>query len=270
MNAASTPAEPATRLPAIVLAGERPGGNALARAHGLPAGVLVDVAGQNCVERVLAALRASAHVAGGLLVGPAGDLARTDASLCRLLAPGDFTWLAPANGPSASALAAASALDRWPALLTAGDHALLNATIVDDFCRAALAREADFVVGLVPHALVRARFPQSRRTLLRFQDGVFCGSNLFLLRRAAGTAALRLWQAVEQDRKRPWKVAARLGPGWLLRYLGGRLEVGEAFALLSARSGCRVDFVQVDDALAAVDVDSSADLALAREVLAHG
>lgn len=255
-------------LPAIVLAGERPGGNALAREHGLAASVLIDVAGRSCIERVLAALRASQTIDGGLLVGPAGDLARTDPTLRRLLLPGDFMWLAPASGPSASALAAATSLARYPVLLTAGDHALLDASIIDRYCESALASKADFVVGLVPHATVIARFPDTRRTLLKFSDGTYCGSNLFLLRTAAGTAALRLWQAVEQERKRPWRIAARFGPGWLLRYLSGTLSVAQAFARLSARSGCHVDFVPVDDARAAVDVDSSADLALARQVLA--
>ncbi len=257
----------AARLPAIVLAGERPGGNALAREHGLRASVLIDVAGMSCLERVLVALRACPLIDGGVLVGPAGELVHTDATLRRLLQTGDFRWLEPASGPSASALAAADLLDRYPALLTAGDHALLDATIIDSFCRAALASNADFVAGLVPHAVVKARFPGSRRTLLKFNDGTYCGSNLFLLRTAAATAALRLWQALEQERKRPWKIAARLGPGWLLRYMAGTLSVTQAFELLSARSGCRVGFVPVDDPRAAVDVDSSADLALARQLL---
>ena len=87
--------------------------------------------------------------------------------LQELLALGDFRWLEPADGPSASALRASAALGRYPALLTAADHALLDAGIVDRFCAAARATRADFVVGLVPHALVKARFPASKRTVLR-------------------------------------------------------------------------------------------------------
>jgi len=257
-------------LAAVVLAGERAGGNALARAHGLSSSVLVKVAGRTLIERVLTTLRASASVAGGVVVGPVAPLPEREPILTELFAAGDFRWLAPASGPSASALAGCASAGRGPLLITAADHALLEPAVVDAFCAAALAREADFVVGLVPHAVVRARFPHSRRTLLRFRDGIFCGSNLFLLATDAGRGALELWSRVEHERKLPWRIAARLGPLLLLRYASGRLAVDAAFTALSRLAGCRVTWVEVAAARAAVDVDSSADLALAEEVLGHG
>ena len=57
-------------LPAIVLAGERPGGNPLAKAFGQPAGVLVEVAGKPCITRVIESLMTSEHVDGGIICGP--------------------------------------------------------------------------------------------------------------------------------------------------------------------------------------------------------
>ena len=259
--------DPSLPWPAIVLAGERPGGNALARAHQLPASVLVPVAGKACLARVITTLRASHSIDGGLLVGPAQDIVKDNDILRELLAIGDFRWLEPLRGPSASALRAASALGKYPVLLTTGDHALLEAGVVDRFCAAAAASGADFVVGLVPHGLVRGRFPASRRTVLRFSDSAWCGSNLFLLRTHAGRHALELWQALEADRKRPWRMASRLGLGFLLRFVTRSLSLADALASLSARAGCRVSHVAVESARAAVDVDSSADLALAEEVL---
>jgi len=261
--------DPTLPWPAIVLAGERPGGNALARAHQLPASVLVPVAGKPCLARVIATLRACHSIDGGLLVGPAADIVQDNDILRELLAIGDFRWLEPLRGPSASALRAAAALRHYPVLLTTGDHALLEAGVVDRFCAAAAASNADFVVGLVPHGLVKGRFPDSRRTVLRFRDGAWCGSNLFLLRTHAGRHALELWQALEADRKRPWRMASRLGVGFLLRYLGAGLSLSDALAILSARAGCRIAHVVVESARAAVDVDSSADLALAEEVLCN-
>jgi hypothetical protein len=256
-------------MPAVVLAGERPGGNLLARAHGLAAGVLVPVAGRACIARVIDTLRASG-VAGGLIVGPTPAIAQSDPVLAALLAPGDFTWLAPADGPSASALAGVAALERYPVLLTAGDHALLTPAMVARFCALARATPADFVVGLVPHALVRSAFPESRRTVLRFRDGAFCGSNLFLLQRPAARAALTYWRRLEAERKRPWRMARHLGAGCLVRYLAGRLTLADALARLSDLAGCRIGHVCVEDARAAVDVDSDADLRLAERLLAGG
>ncbi len=261
--------DPSLPWPAIVLAGERPGGNALARAHHLPASVLVPVAGKSCLARVITTLRACHSIDGGLLVGPSADIVQHNDILRELLAIGDFRWLEPMRGPSASALRAAAALRHYPVLLTTGDHALLEASVLDRFCLSAAASGADFVVGLVPHALVHGRFPHSRRTVLRFRDSAWCGANLFALRTHTGRHALELWQALEADRKRPWRMASRLGVGFLLRFLSRSLSLSDALATLSARAGCRITHVVVESARAAVDVDSSADLALAEQVLSN-
>lgn len=255
---------------AIVLAGERPGGNALARALGLPAGVLAPLAGRPCLAHVLDALRAASNVDGALLAGPAPAVFDADPTLQTLLGADDVEWLAPAVGPAASALAAAQHAGHWPLLLTSGDHGLLDAATVDAFCsaaRAAAARGIDLAVGLVPHTLVSAAFPESRRTVLRFAGGAYCGSNLFALLTPAARAGLAFWQAVENDRKRPWKIARHLGAGTLLRYVSGRLSVDAVCEVLSRRAGCRVGWLAVESARAAVDVDSEDDWRLADRVL---
>jgi CTP:molybdopterin cytidylyltransferase MocA len=261
-----------TSFHAVVLAGERPGGSALARELGIAAGVLADVAGQPCISRVLAALRASGCVRGGVICGPDGDIVAHTPALQALLAPGDFRWVAPQRGPAASALLGAREAGGYPVLLTGGDHALLEPAMVSGFCRAALARTdepdpPDLVVGLVPHTLVARAFPESRRTVLRFADGAYCGSNLFALLGEASAGALSFWSGVEADRKRPWRIARRLGVRPLLRYLSGRLAIDEAFATLSRLTGCRVGWADVPFARAAVDVDSHADWLLANRLL---
>jgi molybdopterin-guanine dinucleotide biosynthesis protein A len=266
------PSGAAARFHAVVLAGERPGGGTLARQLGLPAGVLAVVAGKTCLTRVIEALRTSAHVSGGVICGPAAAVAETAEPVRRLLAPGDFRWLAPASGPAASALAAARQAGGYPVLLTGGDHALLDAAMVDTFCSRALAQvtgaaPVDLLVGLVPHAVVAAAFPQSRRTVLHFADGAFCGSNLFALLNERSERALMFWSAMEADRKRPWKIARRLGGTTLVRYLAGRLTVADAFAVLSDRAGCRIGWAEVPQARAAVDVDCHDDWLLANRLL---
>jgi len=254
-------------LRVVVLAGERPGGNALARAMRVPAGILVDVAGKTPVERVFMALRASTRVSGGLLCGPLPSIIADSALLQALLAPGDIHWMAPASGPAASMVAALQQLDSWPALVTTADHALLTGATIDRFVDLALTQPADLVVGLVPYACVIAAFPDTQRTVLQFSDGGFCGSNLFCVRTEHGLKAALFWRQVESLRKRPWKVARHLGYFTLLRYLLGRLSSADAFALLSRKAGCRVGYVPLDVARAAVDVDSVGDRELAECIL---
>lgn len=255
------------RFRVIVLAGERPGGSAFSRELGLSASVLVDVDGISALARVIEALETSRETRGGVLCGPAESVYRRCPEFEAILAGTAFNWIAPQAGPSASALSAAGQLGEFPQLLTTGDHALLTPGLIDDFCSRARQQDADVVFGVVPYARVRSAFPQSRRTVHRFRDGGYCGSNLFALMNPAGLAAPRFWQQLEADRKKPWRLARRVGPAALLRYLLRLSTLEQALGYLSDKMGCRVGCVRLDDPRAAVDVDSVADRDLAVAVL---
>ena len=231
----------------VILAGERPGGSALTHTLGISASVMAPVAGKPALARVIQAVNESRLAHGGIICGPAA-----------------------AAGPAASALSALQELDHHPALLTAGDHALLSGDLVDEFCQQALSLESDFdfVIGLVPYQLVEAAWPGSRRTVLRFSDGGFCGSNLFAVLTPAGRKALSFWQQAEADRKHPWRIARRLGVVSLLRYLFRRTSLEGALQTLSTAADCRIGYVKVEHARAAVDVDTVEDQQLAERILA--
>jgi hypothetical protein len=74
------------RWQAIVLAGERPGGNALARSLGLPTAVLAPLAGIPCLQRVVDALLGSATVSHVTLCGPAEPVAQRSETVRALVA----------------------------------------------------------------------------------------------------------------------------------------------------------------------------------------
>jgi molybdopterin-guanine dinucleotide biosynthesis protein A len=252
---------------AVVLAGERPGGSAISRELGLAASVLVDVAGKSALARVIEALETSEMVEGGLLCGPAEEIYINNKEIQQILNVSSFQWTAPESGPSASALATLEQLDRFPVLLTAGDHALLSPGLVDFFCREAAKMDVDAVIGLAPYAVVHAAYPQSKRTVLKFSDGRYCGTNLFAILNREGKAGPAFWQELEAQRKRPWRMARHLGAGLLLRYLCGRLSLEKALQSLSRAMGCRIGYVRIEEARAAVDVDSVADRDLAEKIL---
>jgi molybdopterin-guanine dinucleotide biosynthesis protein A len=258
---------PDAKFAAAVLAGERPGGSAFSRELGLPASVLVDVAGKSALARVIGALESSETVDGGVLCGPSEDIYRGNPEFRQILSGSSFSWMAPRAGPSASALAAVERMDRFPVLLTAGDHALLSAELVDRFCVQAREMDVDVAFGLVPYSIVKAAYPESKRTVLKFRDGEYCGTNLFALLNRKGTAGPAFWRRLEADRKRPWRMARRIGVGTLLRYLFGRLTLESALQSLSQAMGCRVGHVLIDTPRAAVDVDSVSDRDLAVKIL---
>ena len=255
---------------AIVLAGERENGNPLAQSLGVDAGVLVPVAGKSCLDRVLDSLDISEPIHSINVCGPEAKVLEAHPELeQRITTTHNTSWSTPLHGPAASALSVAEQLNQWPILLTSGDHALLQASTVETFCidAAHTGRDADVVVGFVPYADVLSAFPDTQRTLLRFRDGIFCGSNLFALLNPQAKHVLEFWQTLESLRKQPWKIAARLGWPTLIRYLCRRLTVDDAMARLSELAGCTITWVAVKDPRAAVDVDSHADWLLAQEVI---
>jgi len=252
---------------AVVLAGERPGGSDFSRELGLASSVLVDVAGKSALARVIEALESSEAISGGVLCGPDQDVFHENPEFQEILADSSFQWIAPLAGPSASALAGLEHLDQFPTLLTAGDHALLTGTIVDDFCSRASALDIDIAFGLVPYSVVKQAYPETRRTVLKFSNGEYCGSNLFAILTSRGKAGPALWSELEADRKRPWRMVRRGGLGMLLKYLFGRLTLESALETLSTAMGCRVGYVLINNPRAAVDVDSVADRDLAQKIL---
>lgn len=243
---------------AVVLAGSRGGTDPVAAYAGIADKALIDLGGQTMLARVINALRA-ANV-DDIAVAANAPAVATEA------AANGARMLPAAAGPSASTGAALASLGA-PLLVTTGDHALLQPAWIRDFL-AEVPPSADVAVLLARRESVERAAPGSRRTYLRFADGDWSGCNLFLLATPRAEAAVRLWQAVERDRKRPWRIVGRLGPGLLLRYLLGRLSLADAIAALGRRAGVVAAVVECRDGLAAVDVDKPADLDFVRAHLA--
>lgn len=257
------------RFHAVVLAGDRGADDPVARHAGVACKALAAPGGRPMLLRVLDALAASTAVSGVTLVGPSQAQLSACPQLAVRIASGELAWLPPAPSPSQSALVGlASVPAGTPVLLTTADHALLQAVWIDAFCAAAQATGKDAVVGLARHSVVQAAFPQSRRTSLRFRDDAYCGCNLFAFLRPAGRRAPQFWRHVEQQRKKPHRLAAALGPGTLLAYLCGWLTLDAGLARLSRRVGAQLGAVLLDDPRAAVDVDSVADFELVERLLA--
>lgn len=254
-----SPAETAWR--AVVLAGERPGGDPLARRVGVDRKALIRVAGRTMVEHVVAALRETGAI------GPIAIAGLETSALARLPALAGIATSPAGPTPSASVLAALDASAELPLLVTTADHPLLRPETITAFLRAAEATGADVAAGVVAEPTVRRRFPESRRTYVRFRGRALTGANLFAFVTPHARRAAEAWGAVERDRKRPWRMVRRLGVPTLVRFLCGRLSPDEAVARISALVGARIALVWLDDALAAVDVDRPGDLALAAELL---
>lgn len=245
-------------LSALVLAGSRPGKtDPVAVAEGVSHKSLAEVGGQPILAHVIAALQDAG-------IGRIAVVAN-DPAVMLLATRLGAEVLPPAAGPSASVAAAFARLGA-PLLITTSDHALLQGQWVRDFL-ADTPHDADVAVLLARREKVETAMPGSRRTWLKFADGHWSGCNLFLLNTPAAGAAIATWEAVEADRKRPWRIAARLGLSTLLSFALGRLGLGEAIARLGRRIGISARLVEAADGLAAVDVDKPEDLADVRRIV---
>ncbi|NKJ42045.1 NTP transferase domain-containing protein [Novosphingobium sp. SG720] len=242
---------------ALVLAGSRGPDDPVAASEGLAAKALVTVGSVPMLVRVVRALRA----AGAIRVA----VAASDPQVVALARELGCSLVPAASGPSESAARGFAELGA-PMLLTTADHALLQPQWIDDF-RRAVAPGADVSVLLARRDVVEAAVPHTRRTWLRFADGQWSGCNLFHFATPRAADAFALWQSVERDRKRPWRIVWRLGPWLLLRYAVGRLSLRQAMAQLGRRAGLAVEAVASPHGLAAVDVDKPEDLALARQIV---
>lgn len=245
---------------ALVLAGSRPGGDPLALEAGVTHKALIEIGGRPLLTRVVGALRDAGctRVFVCCEAGPVEDLAR---DLGADIVP-------PAAGPSGSVLRALETCGT-PLLVTTADHALLRPEWVSGLVEGAPA-DCDLAVMMAERARIEAAMPGSRRTYLRFADGHWSGCNLFLLRTSAARAAVEEWTRVEADRKRPWKIVARLGLGLLVSYGMGRLTLARGLARLGEGIGVRAALVPASDGLAAVDVDTAQDLEDVRLLVGDG
>jgi GTP:adenosylcobinamide-phosphate guanylyltransferase len=258
---------PFPQFRAIVLAGARRGADPVARARGVPLKALAQVGGVPMVERVISVLAHSTFIDDIALVIDEAALDADLGTITRLRSQGRLSVVPPAASVSQSALIAAERLAQPPFLLTTADHALLNEPILASFCSTAASSAADVAVGLTSGDVIEQAYPGTKRTYWRFADGRFSGANLFALMNERSLSAVGFWRKVEQERKRPWRIARMFGWGALFGYLTGRLSLDAAIARAGAVMGVTAVPVRLDIAEAAIDVDKLEDLELVEQIL---
>ena len=242
---------------ALILAGSREGGDPLAAATGTEHKALIEIGGQTMLARVADALRRAGIDDIAVSAGPGPVASAADALGLRVIPA--------ARGPSDSVAVALDTLGA-PMLVTTADHALLDPCWVEAFLGSVPA-DADVAVLLARRRTIERDAPATRRTYLRFADGDWSGCNLFHLATPDARAALDLWRRVEADRKRPWRIVRRFGLRLLIRYLRGKLTLGDAVVHLGRSAGIRAAIVESPFGLAAVDVDTPADLAMVGDII---
>ena len=201
---------------AALLAGWRPGGDPLAQQFGKESKALIPVGSEPMIRRPLRALEASPAI------GEVRVLSQDPKALRRAVGKIPDVRLETSQGTIAETLLKMlfDPSVRWPLVVTTADHALLDGAMVDQFV--AEAKSADIAVGVVDQDSLMERFPDTKRTWLKFRGGAYTGANLFAFGSPKAAAAIEVWRSVEQDRKKGWRMILALGP---LTLLGAALRL---------------------------------------------
>jgi 2-C-methyl-D-erythritol 4-phosphate cytidylyltransferase len=246
---------------AILLAGSRPGADPLTQHFGAKLKALIPIGGEPMVARPARALLSSSNVGDIVVVAQSPERIRAalpDDLRIQLREAGDTI------ASTVLSLVEESAL-RWPVVVTTADHALLDESMIDQFCED--SQGADIAIAVVERDSLLRRLPQSKRTWLKFRAGAFTGANLFALASPNVVPAIDLWRSVEQDRKKSWRLIALAGPlvvaGAALRLL----TIDQVLARLGRKLGVRMKAVRMKDPLAGVDVDKVEDHSLVEAIL---
>lgn len=251
----------------IVLAGDRGADDPVAQAAGAGCKAMASIAGRPLLARILDTVSAAPELSQCHIVGPGVDIVAANPTLASLIADSRARWLAPADSPVASAMAALATIDEdRPVLITTADHALLTQGMIQAMC--APRDDVDLAVGLIDRARVSSAYPESKRTAIRLGGRGYCGCNLFAIHHARGRRLVDAWRRVEDERKHPARVVSgMLGWSALARYALRRLSLEQAFASLSRRFDVRVGPTLLTTPEAAIDVDTVADLRQVEAIL---
>lgn len=252
---------------AIILAGSRPDGDAMADSRGIAVKALIPVADKAML----------AHVAEALLGHKAIDIVHLLAQDFRpFWEHSDTAGLEShdrVTAQTSSATIAASldhVLDQddthYPMLITTADNVLLNGPMMDDFLAA--AESADIAIAMVEKDVLLASYPASQRTWLKLRGGQYSGANLFYFGSANAKRLLAYWAEVEQDRKKGWKILTIFGPWLLFLAMTKMLTIHQLAERVGHKLGLKITIVSMKQAEACIDVDKETDLVLAEQILA--
>lgn len=254
----------------LILAGQRskdgvPLPDALCQHAGVVWKALLPILERPMIQYVLDALSSSQNLKTGYLVSGLPqdvftDLQTGQKQIALQRSPSG-------DGPANSVVQAVAQNPNFPLLVTTCDHALLTPHMVDHFIQNAQAGGKDFVVGIASKDIILPAYPHVKRTYLSFSDNHVSGCNLFYIANDSGMRAIEFWQSAQRDRKKPWKLARRLGIGMLFQYVRGRLGLDDCFEFVSRSLGIDAGYVLLPFAEAAIDVDKPSDLELVREIL---
>jgi CTP:molybdopterin cytidylyltransferase MocA len=249
---------------ALVLAG-RPNRGKLSTMSPEPNEAMIPIGGRAMISYVVEALVGSRGIDRTVVLGPESLLAPALGGLARRVG-----FVEPVGDLVENLLAGLQALDGAAmVLVSSSDVPLLTPAVVDGFLEECARRQADLHYPILSRELAERCFPGMRRTYAALRDGTFTGGNLVLLNPETVRARAAEARAFFAARKNPLRLAAVLGPTFVVRLLLRRLTVDELESFACRVFGLRgAHAVRTAYPEIGVDVDKPADYQLVSGLLA--
>ena len=253
----------------LILAGSRAGGEPFVRAEGKSLKATLDIAGKPMLGHVLESVASWPEATSITISLPEqAPLAAEAPSLNDLIEKTGTTLIPTSTSPCKSVQLAMQhlrhALDNQePVLIVTGDAPLLNHDILTEFT-SQNNQDFDLIAGITKVDIVENAYPEVKRTRINLRGGAIGGCNLYMLNNKNSERAIQFWQKLENNRKKPWRLASSF---WMMALYSLRmLTLKKAQKGLSKKAGCRIGFALLSHPHAGLDVDKAKDLTLVRKI----
>lgn len=250
------------KLIIIILAGSRPGGDALTDGQPFSSKALYPIAGRVMLARVLDVVTRFARDIPVYVVAQDIDELRRNHDLS---AYADNVHWQQSQNTIAKTISGLLQNAQQPMLVTTADNVLLTEATLTEFLRDCSG--SDVAVGAVSKTVVMNSALQTKRTWLKLRNESWSGCNLFYLGGENAMPLLDSWAKIEQSRKKAWYFFSAFGPYILLRFLFGWMTAKDFSELLSRRYKILAKIVPLSDAKVCIDADKIEDVALIERIL---
>ncbi len=149
-------------------------------------------------------------------------------------------------------------------LFCTADIPAITGVLVDEHISACIPFDKMAYYAFVTRQTMDKRFPGAKRTYTRLDGEDVASCDLVIIRPEIAETDRRLWDALENARKHPWKVARIVGARTLARLLLGRLSISDVERTAERILGKPVQVMISERAELAMDIDKPSHLELLR------
>ena len=230
---------------------------------------LAELKGRRLLDYIVAGIRESSRIASVILVTHSVHL-----KAFRQEAVPDLLLCACDGSMAECAAAAIQELQKQPGHETVSrvvtvcdDLPFMTGAALDDFIARAEATDGDAAYAIVRKEACLREFPSLQRTFFHLKEGDFTGGNVSLVSVTLFPGCIEKMKEVFALRKNPLKLAAWLGPFFILKLLLRQLSLEEVEQKVSGLFGYRGRAVITDYACIGTDLDKAEEWAEAEKYL---